>query len=305
MSKKYTGVIPPLITPLDTRDNVDEDALRALVEHCIAGGLHGIFVCGTNGEGVQLREGQRTRAAKIAVEQARGRVPVICGAMDTSTRRVIDNVKALEDVGCPCAAITSVYYARHASQEESIRHFAAISRETTAELIAYNMPSMTGLAFLPATVVRISQIERIVGYKDSGTSYGGFLQVRAETDAAFACLMGVTDHAMSALLMGADGFVPALAPLFPRLFVAAYTAGASGDIVRARRMDALLRETSKILRAAANMTAAAKFAISTLGLCDPRVAAPQEGVSEAEKMCILRQIEQVRQLCAAAQEEWA
>lgn len=296
MGKKYSGVIPPLVTPLDAQENVDEYALRALVERCIAGGLHGIFVCGTNGEGVQLQEGQRMRVAQIAVEQAHGRVPVICGAMDTSTRRVIEHIKALEDVGCSCVAITSVYYARHASQAETVRHFEAISRATAADLVAYNMSSMTGLAFQPDTVVKISQIERVVAYKDSGASYGAFLQVLAETDGAFSCLMGVTDNAMSALLMGADGFVPALAPLFPELFASAYAAGASGNVEHARRFDALLRETSKILRASKNTTAAAKFALSTLGFFEPRVAEPQEGVREEEKLCILRQIERVKNL---------
>lgn len=303
MQKKYHGVIPPIITPVDENENVDEEGFRALIERCVQGGLHGIFVAGTNGECMQLTQAERNRAIRIALDQVHGRIPVVCGVMDSSTRRVIDNLKALEQMGGTCAAVTSIFYARHTSQDESIRHFEAISRHTGVDVLLYNMPSMTGLAFAPATVMTIGEMDHMAGYKDSALNYGAFMQVLAKfKDTPFACLQGVTAQAVSALLMGADGFVPALAPLFPELFVDAYEAGISGDTARAWRYNELIRESSKILGMSRNMTAAAKYAISTLGLTDKRVIAPQDGVTAEEERKIDAQIQRVRELYAKEKE---
>ena len=303
MLKKYHGVIPPIITPVDENENVDEDGFRALIERCINGGLHGIFVAGTNGECMQLTQAEREHAIKIALDQVKGRVPVVCGIMDTSTRRVIENLKRLEDMGGSCAVITSIFYARHTSQDESIRHFEAISKASNIDILIYNMPSMTNLAFTPATVMTIGDMDHVCGYKDSGPNYGGFMQVLAKyRDTPFSCLQGVTAQAMSALLMGADGFVPALAPLFPELFVDAYEAGISSDTQKAWRFNELIRESSKILAMSKNMTAAAKYAISTLGFTDKRIIAPQDGVLPDEEKRIDAQIERVKELYAREEE---
>lgn len=299
MLKKYHGIIPPIITPVDEHENVDEEGFRALIERCIQGGLHGIFVAGSNGECMQLTQRERERAIKIAIEQAAGRVPVVCGIMDTSTRRVIENLKAAEQLGAECAVVTSIFYARHTSQDESIRHFEALSKASNIDMLIYNMPSMTGLAFTPATVMTIGDMDHMMGYKDSGPNYGAFMQVLAKyKDTPFACLQGVTANALSALMMGADGFVPALAPLFPELFVDAYEAGISGDADKAWRYNELIRESSKILGMSKNMTAAAKYAISTLGLTHKRVLAPQDGTLPEEEAKMDRQIERVRELYA-------
>lgn len=297
MEKIYHGIIPPIITPVDEHENIDEDGFRALIEHCVEGGLHGIFVAGSNGECMQLTQTERDHAICIAIDQVRGRIPVVCGIMDSSTRRVIDNLKRLEQMGGTCGVVTSIFYARHTSQDESVRHFEAISKASNIDIIAYNMPSMTGLAFTPATVMRIADMPHIAGYKDSAPNYGAFMQVLAKyKDTSFSCLQGVTAQAVSALLMGADGFVPALAPLFPELFVDAYEAGISGNTDRAWQYNELIRESSRILEMSKNMTASAKCAISTLGFTNKRVLAPQDGVLDTEEYAIRQQIDRVNEL---------
>jgi 4-hydroxy-tetrahydrodipicolinate synthase len=297
--KKYYGVIPPIITPIDGDERVDEEGLRALVEHCISHGLHGIFVAGTNGESMALTQSERNRTIRIAVEQAGNRVSVMNGIMDSSTQRVIDNLHALEQLGGTCAVVTPIFYARHTSQAETIRHFERITRSASIDILIYNMPSFTGLHLKPETVDAIAKMDHIRGYKDSSGQYTEFITlVSRYRDSAFSVLEGTTPHAVSALLMGADGMVPALGPLFPELFVSAYNAGRSGDLALARIYDELIRESSKILTTTANMTAAAKFAISTLGLTDKRVTQPQDTASPEEEARMLRQIEKVRELAS-------
>ena len=89
MKPKFYGVIPPIVTPIDEKENIDEAGFRSLLEHCITGGLHGILVVGTNGETMALTQKERTRAIQIAVDQVNGRLPVMGGCMDTSTRRAM------------------------------------------------------------------------------------------------------------------------------------------------------------------------------------------------------------------------
>lgn len=125
---------------MDERERVDEKALRALIDHCIALGIHDIFVCGSNGESLALTQAERDRAIRITLEHTAGRVPVIAGCMDSSTQRVIENIKRFEDMGGQTAVLTPVFYTRHATQYESVRHFEEISKNTSADLMIYNIP---------------------------------------------------------------------------------------------------------------------------------------------------------------------
>ncbi len=102
--------------------------------------------------------------------------------------------------------------------------------------------------------------------------------------------------------MGADGFVPALGPAFPRLFADAYAAGKSGDLALAWRYNELVRESSKILGMAKNATAAAKYAISLLGFTDKRVIAPQDGTTPEEEKNIAAKFREVNEAYAAVKQ---
>ncbi len=169
MVPKFHGCIAPIVTPVDEHENVDEKGFRALLDWCVAGGLHGILVAGTNGETMALTQKERLRAIRIAVDQTHGRIPVMAGCMDTSTRRVVENIKAAQDVGVTCAAVTPVFYDRHTSQDETVRHFERILQETDIpELVIYNIPPFVGIKLTPQTIIRISELDsRIVGCKDS------------------------------------------------------------------------------------------------------------------------------------------
>ena len=297
--KKYHGVIPPIITPVDERENVDEQGFRALIDHCIAGGLHAIFVAGSNGETMALTQTERDRAIRIAADQCSGRVPVMCGVMDTSTRRVIDNIKRLSDLGGDCAVVTSIFYARHTSQSETIRHFEQIARETDIDLVVYNIPPFTGLKLAPETVLEICKMDKVRAYKDSSGAFGEFLSIlRVLESSDVSVLQGLNPYFITSMLLGADGMVPAASPLFPEIYVEAYEAGMKGDIALCKKYERITAEIGKMLSMSKSVTAVNKFAISTLGFTDKRVIAPQDTISPAEEACVLQQIAKIRQMHA-------
>lgn len=297
--KKYHGVIPPIITPVDEKERVDEQGFRALLDHCIAGGVHGMFVAGSNGETMALTQFERDHAIRIAVDQCKGRVPVMCGVMDTSTRRVIDNIKRVEDAGGDCAVITSIFYARHNSQAETIRHFEQIARETTIDLALYNIPPFTGLKVSPEAVLEICAMDRVKAYKDTSGAFGEFLGILRKLEKTdVSVLQGLNPYFVTSVLLGADGTVPAAAPLFPEIYVEAYEAGVKGDVELCKKYDVLTEAIGKMLAMSKNLTAVNKFAISTLGYTDKRVIAPQDTISPEEEQNVLRQIDTIRRMHA-------
>lgn len=295
MKKTYQGIIPPIISPVDQKENIDCEGYKALLEYCIENGLHGIFVAGTNGETMALTQNQRETIIALTLKQVNGRVPVIAGVMDSSTKRVIENIKALEAMGGTCAAVTPIFYDRHTSQDETIRHFEKILKETETDLVIYNIPAFTGIRLTAETVIKIAELDdRVVAYKDSSGAYGDFMKVLSKYEATpFSVMQGVTPQALSSVLMGADGFVPALAPAFPKMFVSAYNAAKAGDIGLTKQYNRLIMESSKILGMTANATAATKFAISLRGFTDKRVIFPQDTISREEEENIRKKLEEI------------
>ena len=295
MKQKLFGVVPPIITPVDEYERVDEKGLRLLIDHCIDHGIHGIFVCGSNGECMALTQAERDRAIRIALDECAGRVPVIAGVMDSSTKRVIENVKRFEDMGGQTAVVTPVFYARHATQDETVRHFEDISAATEADLMIYNIPMFTGQNLTADTVIRISQIDRVTGVKDTSGSLPAFIRLLNHfkgTD--FRVLQGSTNLAVPSMLMGADGYVPSLAPLFPKAHIMVYEYGKARDIDNAMKWGAILDEICKIYPMAKSQTASTKYAMSTLGFTDKRVIRPTEPITAEEMARIDAFIDKMR-----------
>lgn len=212
---RYVGVVPPIVTPVDEFERVDEAALRGIVRRCKDVGLHGVFVAGSNGECMALTQAERNRAIRIVLDEAGPDYPVMSGVMDSSTQRVIDNIKALEDMGGDVAVVTPVFYARHATQDETVRHFEEILRHTKVKLMIYNIPMFTGLNLTPETIIRIAELDsRVIGCKDTSGNFPGFQKLlRHFKDSDFILHQGSTNLAAASMLLGADGFVPSLAPV--------------------------------------------------------------------------------------------
>jgi 4-hydroxy-tetrahydrodipicolinate synthase len=304
VKKKYYGVIPPIITPVDEHENVDEKGFRALLRHCVDHGLHGIFVAGTNGETMALTQEERDKAIKIALDEAGKEVPVMAGVMDSSTRRVIENIKRLEQMGGKCAVVTPIFYARHNSQDETIRHFEAIAKETSIDLVVYNIPPFTGQKLTAATLLKIAKIDHVAAIKDSGGDFTEFHKIIREyaLDPEMSVLQGVTLQGTASFLIGADGYVPSIAPLFPEIFVAHYETGVNfyrtGELQAFKKLmalDALVAETAEVLAMSKNAFAANKFAISLLGLTGKRIIRPLDTVTADDEKNIREKVSAINE----------
>lgn len=295
MPKKYHGIILPIVVPIDEHENVDEAAFRKLIRYSIEGGVDGIFVASSNSEVMALRPSERDRSIRIALDECNSEVQVMAGVMDSSTARVLDNVKRLEQMGGTTAVVTPVFYARHATPKETIRHFEKITNETDLDILIYNIPIFTGANLKADTIVELSKMDHIVGYKDSSGNMAEFMKCLHHfyDNPHFSLFQGATNISAVSMLMGADGCVPSTAALFPRLFAELYKYAKMGDIARVRTLDRIVCEANKIFSLAKNQTSATKYAVSTLGFFPERPALPTEPVTADEKNAIDHQVKVV------------
>ena len=290
--KKYSGITVPVLTPVLPDETVDELGYRKLINYIVSNGANGIFACGTLGETMSLTQNERDRAIRIAADECRGKAKVFAGVMDTSTKRVIENIKRIEDCGCDAAVITPVFYDRHTSQGEIIRLFEDVAKATSMDLVAYNIPTFVVEKIEPATVKALADIDSVKAYKDSAANFNDTVKVcnmLADRD-DFSILNGTPVQYMPSALLGCDGCVPGMASMYPKVFSEAYKASLTGDVDLMQKFNKLICLAGSVYASAKNGTAAVKYAVSTLGIIDERIIRPQDGCSPEEKAKIHSQM---------------
>lgn len=273
------GVIPPVITPLDAQERVDEPALRRLIQHLLAGGAHGLFLLGSSGEFAALRDSERRRVVEIAVSEAGGAVPILVGCGEASTRRALDAAHMAARAGAQGLVALLPYYFPVRSPREMVAHFSAIAREVVLPVLAYNIPSTTQSSLTLPVMQELSRMEGIIGLKDSSGDFAGFqaLLYSIHDSGRFRLLQGDEGTAAASVLMGADGLVPAIANLVPKLCVGLWECARSGDAAEARRCQAELDRVRQLVYGKEDVTfvAAIKAGLSALGIIgEPVCAAP-------------------------------
>jgi 4-hydroxy-tetrahydrodipicolinate synthase len=240
MTVLFKGIIPALITPMTASEEVDEAGLRALIERLIEAGVHALFVLGTNGEFIALNEAEKLRIAKIAVDQARSRVPVIAGTGAYATRDVIDLNSKMLDVGVDAVSVITPYF-NGATQPELFAHYERIARATTLPVMLYTIPAKAGITLTVDTVRRLAEIPNIRGIKDSGGDFDRLLQLINLRRDDFAVFTGTDSMILWTLIAGGDGAVAATTNAVPDVVTSIWKHFQAGDIAAARRAQESLR----------------------------------------------------------------
>ena len=161
-----SGVIPPLITPLHADESIDEASLRRLIAHVIDGGVNGVFVLGSSGEGPLLSPSQRRQVVDIAGDAIRGRVPLLVGVADCSVRRVRENMAALLTPHVDAFVATLPFYGACDDPATQVRFYRELADASPRPLVIYNIPSAVHAGIEPETIARLASHPNIVGVKD-------------------------------------------------------------------------------------------------------------------------------------------
>ncbi len=248
----FEGIHTAIITPF--RDGqVDEEALRKLVERQIDAGIDGLVPCGSTGESATLSHLEHRRVVEIVIETTAGRVPVIAGAGSNSTREAIELTMHAKDAGAQGALLLSPYYNKP-TQEGIYAHYAAVAQETHFPIIVYNIPGRTASNISAETVARLARLENIVGIKEASGDLDQMAHIIAKSPADFAVVSGDDSLTLPLLALGGKGVISTTANVAPKQMCDLVRRFQSGDLTGAQAIhyqlmplfDALFCETNPI-----------------------------------------------------------
>ena len=290
---KIHGIIPAMVTPFHADEALNEDALRQLVNHLIAGGVHGLFPTGSQGEFYALTPDEKQRVWEIVVDEAAGRTPVYAGTGAITTREVIALNKRAERAGIQAVSVLTPLFITP-TQDELYRHYVAIADATTLPVLLYNNPGRTGVHLSPGLVGRLAEHPNVVGVKDSSGDLSLTLEYLRQTDSdSFAVLMGRDTLIYAGLLHGAAGAIAATANVAPGLVVAIYQAFKAGDLngaLTAQNALAPLRQAFEL----GTFPGVIKYALELLGIPAGPARGPVGALSPENYEKLKRIVEKVK-----------
>lgn len=248
----FKGAIVAIVTPLKNGE-VDEEALRGLVEFQIENGTDGIVPCGTTGESATLSHEEHDRVIEIVIDAVNKRVPVIAGTGSNNTKEAIRLTKHAHEVGADGALMVTPYYNRP-TQEGLYQHYKKVAEEVPIPIILYNVPSRTGTNLLPETNARLSKISNIVGVKEATADLKQITKIIELCDDDFAVISGDDFTVFPILAVGGRGVISVTSNVAPADMAGLIDAFEAGDMKKAKElhykmrplMDALFFETNPV-----------------------------------------------------------
>ncbi|MGP3971068.1 dihydrodipicolinate synthase family protein [Streptomyces sp. 6N223] len=283
------GVIPPVCTPLNPDGEVDDRSLIRLVDHLRDAEVDGLFVLGSTSEAAFLTDRQRRTVVETVAGHLGGALPLLAGAIDMTTPRVLDHAREALAAGADAIVATAPFYAP-TGPAETERHFRLLAERTGAPLLAYDLPSAVHTKLAPELVLRLAADGVLAGLKDSSPDQIGLRRVitaaRAHhgiRDRDFAVFTGSENTVDTALLMGADGVVPGLGNVDPHGFVRLVRLCAAGDWERARAEQERLLALFAMVRGRPSAIGAFKAALRLRGvIAHATTAEPQRPLTDAD-----------------------
>ena len=270
--KAIVGSIVALVTPMQEDGQVDYAALRRLIDWHITEGTDCIGVVGTTGESPTVSVDEHCEIIRVAVEHAKGRVPIMAGTGGNSTAEAIELSRFALQVGADCTLSVVPYYNKP-SQEGIYRHFKAIAEAVDVPMVLYNVPGRTVADMQVDTALRLTQVPGIVGIKEASGQIDRAAWLIKRAPAGFSIYSGDDSTAVALMLLGGHGNVSVTANVAPRLMHELCMAAMAGDVKRARELHFQLLSLHKQLFCEPS-PAPTKWAMSRLGLCRPDVRLP-------------------------------
>jgi 4-hydroxy-tetrahydrodipicolinate synthase len=262
MAVELKGIIPPLVTPFTTEQDLDEDGLRAEIRYLLEVGVHGLTICGSTGEGHTLTLKETVRISEIAVKEAEGRVPVVTGIIRDSTREVIRYGQALKDTGVDGLQITPVHYLFNSGDDGTYAYYESIAHAVDLPIVMYNVVPWNTVS--PELLLRLSEIPSVVAVKQSGGDIHKLADLLRANRGRLQVLTAVDDLLYPSFVLGADGAIAAIVSVLPDLCVRLWNACGRGDHEEARALHERILPVWRVMNYA-DLPSRAKAAIDLRG----------------------------------------
>ena len=292
------GIIPPIVTPMNADESVNIAELRNQVERQIAGGVHGIFPFGTNGEGYILSMKEKEEILEAVIDQVKGRIPVYAGTGCISTQDTVYMSKRAEELGADVLSIITPSFAV-ASQKELYDHYVEVAKHVNIPIVLYNIPPRTGNKLLPETVAKLAKdVDVIMGAKDSSgdrDNLKAYIDLTKELDKDFSVLAGNDGNIFFCLQNGGKGGIAGRANLWPETVASIYNYFVAGDLEKAEAAHAEIAKIQPVFKFG-NPNTIIKKAVNLLGypvgdcrrpfnyLCDEGVEALKAVLKDTENL---------------------
>ena len=269
-----------MVTPLDERRRLDKAGVKNMVKHLVDGGVDGIFLLGTTGEGPHLSYAIRRELVKETCRLVRGRVPVLVGVTETDLEDALAFARDCKAFGASGVVAAPPYYFK-LTQTECVAWFTELADRSPLPVIVYDMPAHTDTIIEPATIAKLAAHKNIVAMKDSSSVIALFNKFRIALEPfkdKFSLFMGPDEAMGEAVLLGADGGVCTGANLWPRAFKEMYLAARAGDVEKVRRLQRFTTMSSYFLYGLGSgqigFLKGVKAALAEMGLIKNVLAAP-------------------------------
>ena len=267
-----TGSLVAIVTPMHEDGRLDMGRFKSLIDFHVAEGTDGIVVVGTTGESPTVDFDEHKELIRVAVEHAKGRIPVIAGTGANSTAEAIELTASAKKAGA-AACLSVVPYYNKPTQEGLYRHFRAIAEAVEIPVILYNVPGRTVADLGNDTTIRLAQVPNIVGIKDATGSMERAADLLGRIPAGFAVYSGDDASALALMLLGGHGVISVTANVAPRLMREMCAAALAGDLAKARDANQRLMGLHTKLFVEANPIPV-KWAVAELGLIAAGVRLP-------------------------------
>jgi 4-hydroxy-tetrahydrodipicolinate synthase len=281
---KLKGIICPMITPLDEHERIDESGVRKLVSRLIDKGVGGIFLLGSMGEFPMIVEEEKQRLVEIAVDESKGRVPVLANVSAEGPRKTERILRRILDAGADMIVLVPPYFYNVRDEREIKNYYLSISRNINKPLVIYNIPVYTNNAIPAGMIEELAEEDNIVGIKTDIMANLGLLRALGGRD-DFSILHGNENTIDYALQLGVDGVIPGISTLAADKCVELYHKSQQGDYAGASLLQTdLLRIQEGVFgKKAVHWGTGHKHALSLLGLCQGHVATTLLPLSEQQK----------------------
>lgn len=267
----FVGTLPALVTPF-ADGAIDEEALRALVDRCIEGGVDGLVPCGTTGETPTLSEEEHARVVRIVVEHTNKRVPVVAGAGAFSTQHTIHLAEMCRALGVDGLLLVTPYYNRP-TQEGLEAHFRAVAKACPLPSILYNVPARTGSDLAVETLARLADVPSLVAIKEATGNVLRSQQILAALGDRYTVLSGDDALTLPVLSVGGKGVISVTANLLPKETSDVVHLWQAGKIDEARALHLRLAPVHESMFVEAN-PGPVKAAMAKRGLLRPEIRLP-------------------------------
>ena len=293
----FTGCGTAMVTPFQENGSLDEATLRKLVRRQIEQGIDFLVPCGTTGESPTLSRDEHLRVVAITIEESKGKVPVLAGAGGNNTHEVVELARECQKLGADGILSVTPYYNK-ATQEGLCQHYIAIAASIKIPIILYSVQGRTGINIEPSTVVRLAEIENIIGIKEASGNITQIAEIVHRVPENFIVLSGDDAMTLPVIALGGRGIVSVVSNQIPGAMTELARLANRGDFDGARKLQRRWLSLMQVNFIEANPIPV-KWAMSVMGLLKPVYRLPMVEPSAANKQKIEQVIESVGLLAAA------